>query len=216
MFHMRTVLGGVLIATALVTGSALAAEATFKPKAAGQFLVRARALAVMPSDDDSIKTAGGTDTGLRTRVNNNGIPELDLSYFVTDNIAVEAIAGWTTHRVKTQTGIDAGSVTLLPPTITVQYHPFPKERFSPYIGAGLNYTFLFNETGGAVKPVKFSNSVGPALQAGMDIALDGNWSFNIDVKKIWISSDVTLANNALKATADINPWLVGVGFGYRF
>lgn len=217
MFRLSTILlGGVMMVAALVTGPALADDAGFKTKAAGQFVVRARVIDVVPMDNDSIKTQAGADTGLRTRVDTNVIPELDLSYFVTDNIALELIAGWTEHRVKTQTGISAGDVYLLPPTLTAQWHFFHDQRISPYVGVGVNYTFMFGEHGGQVQATKFDNSFGPALQAGIDFALTGGWSLNFDVKKIWMSTDYTLANGALKGTADLDPWLVGFGVGYRF
>lgn len=215
-------LGGVMMMTALIAGPALADDPGFKTKHAGDILIRLRAVGVLPSDGDTIKFANGNDTGLRTRVDNNYIPELDASYFITDNIAVEAIAGWTKHSVKASNGTtnvaNAGDVYLLPPTITAQWHFFHDQRVSPYVGAGINYTILFGESGGdvGVRPVKFGNSFGPALQAGVDFALTGNWSLNFDVKKIWISTDYTLAGGALKGTADLNPWLVGFGVGYRF
>ena len=208
------------IATLLATvfaGPAMADDAGFKTKQAGQFLVRLRAVGVLPEDGNSINSPAGA-TGLNARVDDNFIPEADLSYFITDNIAVEAIAGVTQHRVKTggAANVKLGDVWLLPPTITAQYHFFTKERISPYIGAGLNYTFLFGQSGSAIQPISYSNAFGPAVQAGIDIALTGNWSLNIDVKKLFISTDVKVGTAPLKTTVDLNPWLVGVGVGYRF
>lgn len=43
----------------------------------------------------------------------------------------------------------------------------------------------------------------------------GAWSFKIDVKKLWLSTDVKVNGGALKADVDINPWIFGVGVGYR-
>ena len=113
-------------------------------------------------------------------------------------------------------GLDLGSVWLLPPTLTVQYHFAPTARFSPYVGAGLNYTFFYNEKKGAVNSISYDDNIGYALQAGIDYAIAGAWSFNIDVKKLWLSTDVKVNGGALKADVDINPWIFGVGLGYRF
>jgi len=41
--------------------------------------------------------------------------------------------------------IDLGDVTLLPPTVTLQYHFNTSERVKPYVGAGVNYTTFFND-----------------------------------------------------------------------
>ncbi len=218
MKRLSLALGVASLMTAALAGPALADDSDgFKTKAAGQVLLRVRALGVLPEDGSSIKTAGGANTGLSTRVDNNFVPEVDLSYFITDNIAVEAIAAVTQHHVTAQPGkINLGDVWLLPPTITAQYHFFTKERISPYLGAGINYTFLFGESGGVGQPMKYSNSFGPAVQAGIDIALTGNWSLNLDVKKIFISTDVKAFNSAVKTTVDLDPWVVGIGVGYRF
>ena len=45
----------------------------------------------------------------------------------------------------------------------------PKAKFSPYIGAGINWTLFFNQEKSAVIiAVNYTNSVGPAFQAGLD------------------------------------------------
>lgn len=226
-------LGGALMAAALVSGPAMADESGFKTKHAGDIVVRMRALAVMPSDGDAIRTDSNAlaPTGTRvasTQVGNDYVPEIDVSYFITDNIAVEAIAGTTSHHVSakdvlgTGTNLDMGDVRLLPPTITAQWHFFHDQRLSPYVGAGINYTIFYDERGGDSafrNSIRFDNGWGPALQFGADFALTGGWSLNVDVKKLWLSTDVkaTLAGAVpLKATADLNPWIVGVGVGYRF
>jgi outer membrane protein len=210
-----------LFASAIALGAAIAvvtpaAAEDFKPKAAKTIVLRARTLGVIPDESGKIETAGGVDTGLRVNgIGNDVIPELDLTYFFTDNIAIEAIAGTNGHSVKAS-GVDLGNVRMLPPTITLQYHFFPKERVSPYIGAGVNYTFMFTTSTGAMTSVEYDNSFGAALQAGVDIALSGPWSLNLDVKKVFMSTDVKVNGGALKSNVDLDPWLVGVGVGYRF
>ena len=101
--------------------------------------------------------------------------------------------------------------------------PFRHQGFTS--GVGLNYTLFFNENAGPVADdIDYDPSFGLALQAGLDYDLDGEpggWLFNVDVKKIWINTDVTVDfTTALGATVDadvdINPLVVGVGFGYRY
>ncbi|MDX5494491.1 MAG: outer membrane beta-barrel protein, partial [Alphaproteobacteria bacterium] len=94
----------------------------------------------------------------------------------------------------------------------------PKERLSPYVGAGLNYTFFYNEDapGGAVTSIDYENSFGWALQAGVDYAVADRWYVNFDVKKIFLSTDVSINGGAINADVDLDPWLIGVGVGYRF
>ena len=81
----------------------------------------------------------------------------------------------------------------------------------------MNYTVFFGaDEGASVTSVDYDNSFGPALQAGVDYALDDNWMLNLDVKKIWINTDVKFNGGAIAADVDINPWVVGAGVGYRF
>lgn len=203
----------ILVAAAVATANpAYAADdMAFKGKSAGDFLIRARALAVVPDED---VTSG--DLAGKGKIDNDVIPEVDFSYFVTDNIALELIAGTSKHDVTWNDGKDLGSVRLLPPTLTAQYHFMPKSRFSPYVGAGINYTFFYDSKPGQFNSVKYDDGFGYAFQAGFDYAISGPWSLNVDVKKIFLNTDVSVNNGAVKADADINPWLFGIGVGYRF
>jgi outer membrane protein len=204
--------------TAGTPASVSAEEVAFKPKAAGDINVRLRGIGVVPTERGAIKTANGGSTGLSAEIDNDYVPEVDVSYFVTPNIALELIAATTKHDVDASGAVDMGSVRLLPPTLTLQYHFAPTSRFSPYVGAGLNYTFFYNEKKGELNSISYDDNIGYALQAGIDYAVVGAWSLNIDVKKLWLSTDVkaNLGGTALKADVDINPWIFGVGVGYRF
>lgn len=193
--------------------------------------VRGRVLGVYPSESADL-SVGGAPLGGDVDIDAGYVPELDITYFLTDNIAAELILGVTPHDVTATNvaavagaDVDIGDVTLLPPTLTLQYHFFNETRFTPYAGVGLNYTVFFDEDAGPVADdIDYDDSFGLALQAGLDIDLDGEpggWLLNVDVKKIWINSDVTVDfTTALGATVDadvdINPTVVGMGFGYRF
>lgn len=181
------------------------------------WLIRARAIAVVPDEDATISVIGGDVT-----VDTDYMPELDFTYFFTENIAVELILATTNHNavaVGTALGdVPLGDVQVLPPTLTLQYH-FPLGgRVKPYVGAGINYTMFFDATpaGGAITSISYGNGVGLALQAGIDIAIDDHWLFNIDVKKIFLDTKVSINGGAIIADVDIDPWVVGIGFGYRF
>ncbi|CAO3379367.1 OmpW/AlkL family protein [Azospirillum argentinense] len=232
MTFLKRAAAALLATTALAAVSSPSLAQDFKGKSAGDILVRARALAVIPQESGDLIHQGTTNIG-EPRINNDYIPELDFSYFFTDNIAVELIAGTSRHTVKGSIlpglggSVDVGKVSLLPPTLTAQYHFFPKERVSPYVGAGVNYTLFYREDaankangiGLRVVDTDYENRFGWALQAGVDVALTGNWSLNLDVKKIFLKTDVTARTNlgtTVRSDVKIDPWLVGLGIGYRF
>lgn len=183
------------------------------------WLVRVRGLVVSPDESGTTVPLGG-DVQIDTSV----VPELDISYFFSENFAVEAIFAVTPHNVSLDTGagadVDLGDVWLLPPTILAQYHFNPRGQFRPYVGAGINYTVFFNSDSGPVlDTVEYSDEFGWALQAGVDIPVgDGDWFANIDVKKLFLETDVLATTGGLTVTSDvqIDPWIVGVGMGRRF
>lgn len=203
-----------LLLSALATSLVIAAPAAAEQ---GDWLVRLRGLHVVPNEEATITPIGG-DVDIDTSV----VPELDISYFVRDNWAVELILGVTPHDVSavgTSAGdIDLGDVTLLPPTLTVQYHFNPEGQVRPYVGAGVNYTTFFDEdlpSGSALSTIDYDDSFGFAAQAGLDFALENDWLVNLDIKYIDINSDV-LIDGAVAADVDIDPVIFGIGLGRRF
>lgn len=121
------------------------------------------------------------------------------------------------HDVDYNGTTDLGSAWVLPPTVTLQYHFMPDSTFSPYIGAGLNYSIFYNEdTAAGFTDLNVDNGVGYALQAGSDFWIDEHWGLNVDVKKIWLNVDASLNNGAIRADIDMDPWVLGAGVAYRF
>ena len=200
----------------LLAGTAFAAGAqTDPPGVAGTFQVRLRGIAVVPDPSATI-TISGKAIGGTTSVTDSVIPEADLTYFLTDNIGVEAIAGVTRHTVSNSVAGRVSSVSLLPPTVTAQYHFDPNGAIRPYVGAGINYTFFYNPSS-ALPNIGFKNSFGWALQAGADVPVgDGPYFLNVDVKKLFLNTSIKAAGGTVQAKASLDPWLLGMGMGMRF
>lgn len=175
------------------------------------WMVRGRLIAVVPQEDASLNIGGNVN------IDNSVVPELDISYFFDKNWAAELILATAPHDAKATAGpIDLGTVWLLPPTLTLQYHFDNFDGFKPYVGAGVNYTWFYNiDKGPAINSIHYDSSFGPALQIGVDIPVGNDWYVNADLKKIWINTDVK-ANGAVTADVDIDPWVFGLGMGYRF
>lgn len=175
--------------------------------------VRVRAVHIDTANkSDPILGAGAAD---RLTVSNKTIPEVDISYFFTPNIAAELILTYPQKHTVYLDGGSIGTFKHLPPTLTLQYHFTPESQISPYVGAGLNYTRISNENLLNGAATLESNSFGLALQAGVDFKLDKHWSLNFDIKKVQIRSDVMI-NGAVASKVKVDPVLIGVGVGYRF
>lgn len=229
---MKNIILAAALAAVLVPGMALAE--------AGDIVVRLRAADIVPNEDSKLgktvnkNVANVMSPGAELKVDDNIIPELDISYYFTKNIAAELIlALGSKHDVKisgdaltTVGNQHLGSVNALPPTLTAQWHFNPDQTFDPYIGAGINYTVMLDRnlkiTKGALTGSKIkvdSDSWGPALQAGFDINLKDGWLVNADVKYIWMDSDVKLKNGGAWEKIDslnIDPWVIGIGVGKKF
>lgn len=183
------------------------------------WMIRGRALIVHPQPDADLTAGGAAIAGADVDISTSVVPELDISYFFTPNIAAELILGVTPHRVKGTGSIDGvriGDAWLLPPTLMVQYHFTEFGMIKPYVGAGINYTFFFDEKAkGGFNKFDLEDTIGFALQAGVDIMIDKHWGINLDVKKIFLEPDVSVNSGAIRGKVKIDPWLIGAGITYR-
>lgn len=111
------------------------------------------------------------------------------------------------------------------PTLLLQYHFDTGTGFRPYVGAGVNYTIAYFENADrsleavpGPTSVRADDSVGWAVQAGVDYHINERWFINLDVKYIDIGLDVELNSRGVvrNLEVDINPVVVGIRFGYRF
>ena len=113
-----------------------------------------------------------------------------------------------------------GDTWILPPTLTLQYHFQPEQKFSPYIGAGVNYSLFYGEDGqGVFNNLEVEGGFGFAVQAGFDYWLSENWGLNADIKYVDLNVDVDVNQGATPLSADdveLDPWIVGIGASYRF
>ncbi|MBW0150719.1 MAG: outer membrane beta-barrel protein [Phenylobacterium sp.] len=209
----------VLAAGLALTLAGAAQAQEFQPKTAGTTMLNVRVTSVDPEAGDPITTLAGAATGLRAEVNADVMPTIGLSYFFTDNVAVEVIAGTTKHTVTAKgpaTDVKVKETWVLPPVVSLQYHFAPAAKVSPYVGAGVNYMIFYNGSDKNNFDLDIDNGFGFALQAGVDVAVSGPWSANLDVKKVFFETDATDNRNGVKSKVKLDPWVVSAGFGYKF
>lgn len=237
------------------TVSALALMTALNPLAAsagaGDIEVRLRATYVSPEVGSRLGRTTNSSYGLpnlaqlvygsndaRLKVDSNLIPELDLSYYLTDHIAAELIVALGSGHAVAVSGTggvlnrrELGDVNLLPPTLTFQWHFTPEKTIDPYVGVGVTMVHTLDNTLAADTtvgnlPIHVERSAwGPAFQFGMDVNLSKRWLVNVDVKKSLFSHDVTLDTTGAAGLAagttkidslDIDPWIVSFGVGKKF
>ena len=201
-FNVRTAL---LMGTALSMGFAGTAMA-FEP---GDWLVRVGASYVSPASDNSDIVSVESDTSVT----------FNFSYMMTDVWALEVLAAVPfKHDIELLNGTKIGSTKQLPPTLSLQYHFMPTEKFQPYLGVGINFTHFSSEkTIGALEGVDLNlgDSWGLAGQAGFDVLFNDDWFFNLDIRYIDIDTKARLDGQSI-GTVEVDPWIFGGHIGFRF
>ena len=182
----------------LSAASSFAAEEATSP----DWIIHARGISVSPNAKSVLPL------GVKSKI----APELDFTRMFGPNFGVELILATSQHDIQLS-GAAFGKVSVLPPTLTLTYRFDSMSGFRPYIGYGVNYTLFYNVELPAGYDVE-RRSFGMAAQAGFDYELEDRWVVNLDIKKIDIQTDVK--NNGARADIlQINPWVFGLGVGYR-
>ena len=200
--------------TLKITAAAIALATAFPAMAQvaeGNWLIRARAVDLLfdNGQSKSVKT-------LDIKAEDRWIPEVDITYFFTKNIAAELVLTWPQNINIKSGSAKIGQIQALPPSLLIQYHFTDLGAFKPYVGAGVNYTHFYktsNILDGAANVD--TDSWGVVGQIGMDYVLNKNWSLNIDAKYVQMATDVHL-NSSNIGKLDLNPITLGIGIGYRF
>lgn len=207
--------------------AAMAAVASLAPIAAqaqaaeeNPWMIRVRAVDLLFQNGQS--GGNGTVQALNVKAKNQWIPEFDVSYFFTKNIAAELVLTWPQQvNITANPGdTNVGKITALPPSLLAQYHFTDLGAFKPYVGLGVNYTIFGNRQNfpGLGNSVTVNqSSVGVVGQIGMDYMFDKNWGMNVDLKYATMSTDVkTVAGGTNLGTLTLNPWMPAVGVTYKF
>jgi outer membrane protein len=230
----KSLLSASLFALALAAPLAYAHEA-------GDIILRAGAITVNPeADSSSVKVdqgpLAGTNLGGKATMSSDTQLGLNFAYMLDSHWGIELLAATPfEHDVKIKgTALPAangklGSLKHLPPTLSVVYYPLDaKNAFQPYVGAGINYTWIYDEHVGSEASAngfsnfKADNSWGVAFQVGADYMLTDNILINAQVRYIDIDTTATVDNNAVapgtraKVDVDVDPFIYMVGLGYKF
>jgi outer membrane protein len=180
------------------------------------WMVRVRATNLNWDNGQSTAAIQSGGSGLDVNAKDKTIPEFDITYFFTKNIAAELVLTYPQRVDVRSYSTSLGTVTALPPTLLAQYHFTQFGPLKPYVGAGVNYTrFGSRNLGSADQYSVEKSSIGYAAQIGADYMLTKNWGINLDVKYLQIKTDV-ISGGASVGTLDLSPIATSVGVTYKF
>ncbi len=225
-----------LILAAAVAAASLSALPVYAEQ--GDWIVRVGAANVDPdTDSDEIDVAGlvtldGVDVDDDTQLG------ITITYMLTDIWGLELLAATPFEHDITVSGvgIDAGSTKHLPPTLTFMWYPMggKDSAFQPFVGAGINYTYFWDEEvdgeledalGGIIgspDPVpadlELDDSWGLSARAGFDYMFNEKWGVNASVWWIDIDTEATIKTDVANVNFDveIDPWVYMLGVSYKF
>ena len=166
----------------------------------------------------------GNAQSLNIQAQNQWLPEFDVSYFFTKNIAAELVLTYPQNVNITSNAVPnkTGTITALPPSLLLQYHFTDLGAFKPYVGAGVNYTIFGDRSNfpQIANGLTVSNtSFGAVGQIGADYMFDKNWGLNIDVKYATMSTVTNSNGNGGSlgtGKLTLNPLMPAVGVTYKF
>ena len=167
-------------------------------------------------------TRNPTIAGSRSKVDGDGAATLSASYYINDNIAVEAwgAADKFGHRVSTAGG-KAASVNAQPYALSGQYHFGAADKIvRPFVGLGYyesNYDGETAEPSGplAGQRIGVETAKGAMATAGIDLNINPTWFARADLRYLQGKSDVRL-DGVDAGEAELEPVMLGVGIGARF
>lgn len=223
--HRRHLTLALLGAFAIVPATAFAQDASSTATSADSSTsdtASGKRFAVVGGFALSEPTRNPSIAGARSQVDGDGAATLSASYYINDNIAIEAwgAADKFGHRVRTASG-KVASVDAQPYALSGQYHFGSADKIvRPFVGLGYyesNYSGETVEPTGALagQRIGVETTKGAIATAGVDLNINPTWFARADVRYLQGTSDVKLGGIDA-GEAELNPIVLGVGFGARF
>jgi outer membrane protein len=191
-----------------------------------QWWGRARIVSISP-DEHSDTVA---DTGGRLAVGTLASIAADVSYRLTDRLGVEFMVTGSKPSLDlvggTGGGIEAGSVWVAPISLSVVYYVPLFGSYLPYFGVGASYGVFFDPDASAdlaqlgVVDMEFDGKLGFTACAGLNYHLSDRLVAHLDVRYMDLSAEVRPqgadADAFHRVDLDLDPWIIGLGAGWRF
>ena len=207
--------GTVLVSFALL----LALSAGPAPADKGDIVVRFGAQFSSPTGD--LSETEGLDT-MKLEADSTTGGGVSVEYMASDLIGINTGIGFA------DTDVDAtltapgqptqsatlGTSTMMPLTVAANFHVARSEKFDFYLGPEVGVVFYsdldFNLPDEA--DMRLEDDMAYGANMGLDVPFSERWAFCTNVKFLKTAADPKDDSGEL----DIDPWMVGVGFGVTF
>ena len=187
-----------------------------------------------------LESNGAEIPNLALSVESKSMPAIGLTYFITDNIAIESYLGVPPRYDVQLSGGEAipllsgikgvASTEILAALAFLQYYyTVPNTPITLHVGAGFGYA-VFHDI--EVNPIFYSldpdlsfsadDSLAAAFQLGAEVNLNDNLTARLTYGKMTLSVDAQFSTGILGPVSDftttinVNPDLWIIGMGYKF
>lgn len=204
--------------------------ATMAPAAAqdGPWSVHVGPAAVRLSVKTAPESPRGTPVpGAGLSASNDTSPlVLDIAYAISPEWTTRLLVGVPARSKVTGAGSLApvgavGELTYGPAALSASRTLCECGGFKPYVGAGLAYLVALKSKDAGVAHFNVKNAFGALVQVGADFPLTPQYGLFIDVKKIFVQTEVTgnvtaFGGAPAYAKVKVDPLVIHAGLNYRF
>ena len=151
---------------------------------------------------------------------------LDIGYDVSPNWTGRLLIGVPAKSKVSGAGTLAplglgGELTYGPAALSASYTPGSFGGFKPYLGAGVAYLIALKSTDAGVANFNVKSAFGTLVTVGAEYALGAQYGLFVDVKKIFIKTEVTgnvtaFGGAPAYAKATVDPLVIHAGLNFRF
>ena len=168
-------------------------------------------------------TGNATLDGAEAEFAGDGAPTLGASYYINDNIAIEAwgAADKFQHRVTTAADGKVATVASQPYALSAQYH-FREggETIRPFVGLGYYQSNFSEEDQDDIGPyadhhIGIESPEGPMATVGVDLNITEHVFARADARYLHGNADIAV-DGVEAGEAELDPVVIGVGIGARF
>jgi outer membrane protein len=193
----------------------------------GDWMLTGRAMHVPGGDPSAVVGSTGSTFDLSS----GGGLDLDATLMFNERFGVGLALAGSRHHLRFVGDppccggtLDGDYVWLPAVTVMAQYHHPVYGPWGPYVGLGVVWAepiySLSNELEAAgLEELDFDGNPGVAARIGVNYDRDARWYANLDLSYRDIALDVRArlsAEDAEPVSIDMGPWVIGLGFGYRF
>ena len=177
------------------------------------------------SEGASISAGGNTIPGAGATLSDDVTLGFGVGYRFSDRFSIIAIGGLppttTVEGTGPLEGITVGKVTYGPLIVAANYHIPTRGRFQPFVGAGFNYTIVFDTEDDGLSDLEADNAWGGVLRIGFDYMVNDMNGIFFSADKVYVDTTATgkavaLGGAPVTAEIDLDPLILQVGWVRRF